>query len=102
LECLTYRIRPHSEGMSDVGYRTAEEVAEWKTRCPIQQFENRLLDDGLATRSELAQVDAEIQALVEEAVTFAESSPWPDHATVTDHLYSVENISPSTKGGQYA
>lgn len=102
LECLTYRIRPHSEGMSDAGYRTAEEVAEWKTRCPIQRFENRLLDDGLTTRSELAQVDAEIQALVEEAVTFAESSPWPDHATVTDHLYSVENISLSTAGGQYA
>src|SRR5687768_14797853 len=36
IECKTYRTRPHAEGMGDFGYRTREEVEEWKTRCPIQ------------------------------------------------------------------
>jgi transketolase len=34
IECLTYRTRPHSEGMGDFTYRTREEVEEWKTRLP--------------------------------------------------------------------
>jgi 2-oxoisovalerate dehydrogenase E1 component len=29
LHCKTYRPRPHSEGMRDGGYRTAEEVESW-------------------------------------------------------------------------
>ena len=35
LECKTYRTRPHAEGMGDYTYRTREEVAAWKARCPI-------------------------------------------------------------------
>lgn len=35
LECVTYRTRPHSEGMRDAGYRTREEVESWRTRDPI-------------------------------------------------------------------
>jgi 2-oxoisovalerate dehydrogenase E1 component len=102
LECRTYRLRPHSEGMRDAGYRTAQEVAEWKARCPIQRFENKLLGDGLANHPDLDQIEAEVNALVEDAVAFAENSPWPDRATVTDHLYSVGNISLPTVGGQHA
>ena len=32
IECRTYRTRAHSEGMRDAGYRTQEEVEEWKER----------------------------------------------------------------------
>src|SRR6516225_11727449 len=30
IECKTYRTRAHAEGMGDFGYRTKEEVEEWK------------------------------------------------------------------------
>ena len=43
LECKTYRTRAHAEGMRDAGYRTLEEIATWKARCPIKLFEDRLL-----------------------------------------------------------
>src|ERR1041384_6822263 len=36
IECKTYRTRPHSEGMGDYTYRTREEVAAWRERCPIK------------------------------------------------------------------
>lgn len=89
LECKTYRTRPHSEGMRDTGYRTQEEVEVWKSRCPIKQFKEKLLGEGIVGEENLAQIEAEVQELVEEALAFAENSPWPDPATVTDHVYSA-------------
>lgn len=90
LECKTYRTRAHSEGMRDAGYRTAEEVNDWKARCPIKLFKNRLLGDRLADEAEIEDIEAEVKSLMQEAVTFAEQSPWPDPATMTDHVYSQE------------
>src|ERR1700726_1419308 len=43
LECKTYRTRPHAEGMGDFGYRSRQDVDEWKTRCPIARLRQRLL-----------------------------------------------------------
>jgi 2-oxoisovalerate dehydrogenase E1 component len=88
LECVTYRTRPHSEGMSDTGYRSREEVAAWRARCPIQRLRTSLLDGATATESELAAIDTEIQASVADAVAFAKSSAWPDVATATTHVFS--------------
>jgi pyruvate dehydrogenase E1 component alpha subunit len=74
--------------MREVGYRTAEEVNVWKARCPITLFQQRLLERKLADQAEIEVIEAEVKALVEEGVRFAEQSPWPDLATATDHLYS--------------
>jgi 2-oxoisovalerate dehydrogenase E1 component len=96
LECKTYRTRAHSEGMRDAGYRTQEEIAEWKTRCPVKTFEAILIRDGVATQAELAQIDADVKAIVEDAATFALNSPMPEAVTVMAHVYN------SAQGGQNA
>jgi 2-oxoisovalerate dehydrogenase E1 component len=88
LECRTYRTRTHAEGMGDFGYRTREEVEEWKARCPIQRLKRILLEDSLSNESELQSIEAEITKVVEDAHQFAEKSPWPDPATATRHVYS--------------
>ena len=90
LECKTYRIRAHSEGMRDAGYRTADEITAWKGRDPIKAFQARVVDSGVASQAELEQIDAEVKATAEEAVTFALNSPMPEPASVTAHVYSVE------------
>lgn len=84
IECTTYRTRPHAEGMGDYTYRTREEVQEWKGRCPIDRVKRSLPESA----SELAAVDAEIDALIAEAHRFAEGSAWPDRARATDHVYA--------------
>jgi TPP-dependent pyruvate/acetoin dehydrogenase alpha subunit len=89
LECRTYRTRAHSEGARDVGYRTVEEVETWKERGPITRFKEHLLAEQLVTEEDLARIDAEVNAEVDEAQQFAASSPWPDPATVLDHVYST-------------
>jgi 2-oxoisovalerate dehydrogenase E1 component len=90
IECKTYRQRAHAEGMRDAGYRTADEVNQWKARDPIKRLAASLLDSGDATQDELDAIDAEIRATVEEATAFAEQSPWPDPATILDHVLSME------------
>src|SRR5262249_17321523 len=88
LECRTYRTRPHAEGMGDFSYRTREEVEEWKTRCPILRLRQLLLTETGVQEAELEAIDREIQGIVADAHQFAETSPWPDPATATDHIYS--------------
>jgi 2-oxoisovalerate dehydrogenase E1 component len=87
IECRTYRTRPHAEGMRDGGYRTPEEVDSWKARDPIAAFSRRLLDGDDVSAADLQAVDDGITAEIEAAVVFATDSPWPDPATVTDHVY---------------
>jgi len=88
LECRTYRTRSHSEGMRDAGYRTPEEVVEWTARSPITRLKERLLADGSARADDLERIEAEMTAEAEEAMRFAIDCPWPDPATVLDHVYS--------------
>ena len=75
VEFRTYRFRAHSMADPDL-YRTKEEVEEWKKRDPILLFQSRLCEWGLLTQSDLAQLETEISAEIDEAVRFAETSPF--------------------------
>jgi len=88
IECKTYRTRAHAEGMSDFGYRTREEVAEWKTRCPITSLKEHLLNNRLADAAELIAIEKEVAQLVEEAHKFAENSPPPPKESAARHVFS--------------
>ena len=88
IECKTYRTRAHAEGMGDFGYRTKEDVENWKQRCPIQMLKQKLLDEGKASRTELEAIAAEVAEVVTDAQRFAESSPWPHPDSATSHVYS--------------
>jgi len=87
IECKTYRQRAHAEGMRDAGYRTREEIDAWKERDPIRLFHAKLLDDGIATETELDEIEIEMKKMIDEATAFAEASPLPDPATVTRFVY---------------
>jgi 2-oxoisovalerate dehydrogenase E1 component len=85
IECKTYRTRAHAEGMGDFTYRTKEEVAAWKERCPIA----RLRTENGATIDQFNAVDQEVVGLVKEARDFAERSEVPPARTATTHVYSA-------------
>ncbi len=76
LEFRTYRYRGHS--MSDPQkYRSKDEVEQYKQRDPVEQVRNSILKQGLATEEDLAAIDQKIKGIVDEAVKFAEESPYP-------------------------
>ncbi len=84
IECKTYRTRAHAEGMGDFTYRTRDEVAAWKEKCPLLRLRNARVD--LAT--DLDAIDNEVTELVKEDRVFAEASPPPDSSTATQNVYS--------------
>ena len=87
LEMKTYRYRGHS--MSDPAkYRTREEVDNVrKTRDPIDHLAETLAQKGLASEDDLKAVDAEVKAIVAEAVEFARSSLEPDPKELYTDVY---------------
>ena len=94
IECKTYRTRPHAEGMGDYTYRTKEEVAGWRERCPIKRLRTSLVAERAATHPELDAIDAEIQAEITTATAAAEQAPQPEGATATRHVYGEEAARP--------
>jgi pyruvate dehydrogenase E1 component alpha subunit len=75
LELRTYRFRAHSMSDPDL-YRTKEEIAEWKKRDPITLYERQLKDWGLLSEADLAAIEAAVGDEIEDAVRFAEASPF--------------------------
>ncbi len=72
LELRTYRFRAHSMYDPD-RYRNKEEIERWKERDPIGALSDRLSADGHLSEEDLDRMESEIQAEVDDAVTFAEA-----------------------------
>jgi pyruvate dehydrogenase E1 component alpha subunit len=109
VEAVTYRFRGHS--MADPEeYRTKEEVEEWRKRDPIETFGKRLVDEGALSESDLEKLDEKAMAKVDEAVEFADKSPFPELASLYDDVYvygeqvkgwyTVDERSPDTHPGE--
>jgi pyruvate dehydrogenase E1 component alpha subunit len=86
IEAVTYRFRGHS--MSDPAkYRSSSEADVWKSRDPIPNLSRRLLEEGIADQARLDQINQAALALVQEAVRFAEDSPWPEDSEIWNDIY---------------
>ena len=95
IECKTYRWSGHYEG--DVySYRDEEEIEEWKKKCPIANFRAKLIAEGVAYEDELDAIEQSVEDAVKAAVEFADESPEPDPATVTENVFSAETTVEST------
>lgn len=90
LEIKTYRYKGHS--ISDPGkYRTKEELEEYKSKDPIQVVLKKIKDNNIASEEEIAAIDARINKVVEDAVAFAEESPFPASEAVLEDIYVDQN-----------
>jgi pyruvate dehydrogenase E1 component alpha subunit len=87
LELRTYRFRAHSMADPDL-YRTKEEIEEWKKRDPILLFQSRLRELGFLTEPDVARIEAEIAAEINEAVQLAEASPLEPVEDLLQNVYS--------------
>jgi TPP-dependent pyruvate/acetoin dehydrogenase alpha subunit len=83
----TYRTKGHSK--SDANrYRTKAEIAEWEARCPIKRCRARLVAEGTFSAAELDTLEQEAQRTIDEAVRYAEQSPFPSLDTVEEDVYA--------------
>jgi pyruvate dehydrogenase E1 component alpha subunit len=86
LEAVTYRYRGHSMGDPE-RYRESDEIEKWKKDDPIGIFRQRLIESEGISPDELGAQEGKAETAVEEAIQFAESSPNPDPATLSDYVY---------------
>jgi pyruvate dehydrogenase E1 component alpha subunit len=78
LEIRTYRYMGHS--MSDAvsgTYRTKAELDEYLKRDPINLLKARMMEAGDITDADVAEMDKEIKAVVQDSWDFADASPEP-------------------------
>jgi pyruvate dehydrogenase E1 component alpha subunit len=89
IEALTYRFRGHSLADPDE-MRSKEEKEFWFARDPIKKLAAYLLEQNLATEAELKDVEKKIQAVIDEAVKFAQSSPEPDPSELYRFIFAED------------
>jgi TPP-dependent pyruvate/acetoin dehydrogenase alpha subunit len=87
IECKTMRMRGHAIH-DNMAYVPRELLAEWERRDPIILLEEQMRGRGLLDDAGLAELLARVEAELDEAPAFAEETPYPDGATVTDGVYA--------------
>lgn len=85
IEGLTYRLAGHMAGDLET-YRTKDEIDYHRQYEPLAVLHQKLLDRGVS-EEDLNQINEEVEAEVQEAVEFAENSPWPDIAEAYTDVY---------------
>ncbi len=88
IECKTYRWRAHTERPGGEDARPPEEVEEWRARDPIARLISDLKSQGLLSDTAWEEMDAAILAEIEEAVKFAEESPFPEPAAALEDVFA--------------
>ena len=86
IEAITYRWYDHAgfaggrvgeDAAMGLPYRTDEEVRQWIGRDPIVRYRNWMIAKGIASETELQQVEQEAQAKVDASIEFARKSSDP-------------------------
>jgi len=79
LECKTYRWHFHAmRNAPPPETRPAAEVADWKARDAVARLERHLLDGRVLSGADVAAMRAKVAADLDDAMAFAEASPFPD------------------------
>jgi pyruvate dehydrogenase E1 component alpha subunit len=87
LEAETYRYRGHSVADPGTAYRSAEELAAWKTRDPLVTYAAELLERGELDSQSVLELETEVVGQVDRAVVAAEASEEPAAETLPHHVY---------------
>ncbi|MBP6334360.1 MAG: pyruvate dehydrogenase (acetyl-transferring) E1 component subunit alpha [Bacteroidia bacterium] len=86
LEMNTYRYKGHS--MSDPAkYRTKDEVESFKAKDPVEMVLKTIQEKKYASEKEIEAIQMKVKDIVEDSVTFAEESKYPDPSELYIDVY---------------
>jgi pyruvate dehydrogenase E1 component alpha subunit len=89
IEAMTFRFMGHVYGDDD-SYMDRSEKAAALAADPVVRFRSDLLTAGTATNEELTEIEASVEAVLDEAVEFGMNSPPPDLAELRRDVYETE------------
>jgi len=79
LECKTYRWHFHAmRAARPPETRPAEEIASWKAGDPVARLEQHMVGRAMLSPDELRAIRDQVTSELDEAVAFADASPFPD------------------------
>ncbi len=84
--------RPYSHSLSDdeILYKPPREREEEAKRDPVTRFPRQLLDEGVATESEIEAIKAQVEEEIQVAADMALVSPQPKPETALQWVYSPD------------
>jgi pyruvate dehydrogenase E1 component alpha subunit len=87
LEAVSFRMRGHSV-VDPARYRSKEEVEQGRAKDPVVAFRARLIQTGTLDEAAVAELEAEVEREVQQAIDFADASPDPDVGELFDDVYA--------------
>ncbi|MBN1662492.1 MAG: thiamine pyrophosphate-dependent dehydrogenase E1 component subunit alpha [Deltaproteobacteria bacterium] len=81
----TYRLAGHYEGDPQV-YRPKGEIDEWWQKDPLPRYQKRLMEMGILTEKDIAELESTIKVQIEDATKAALALPF---ASYENHLKTV-------------
>jgi pyruvate dehydrogenase E1 component alpha subunit len=104
LEIQTYRYYGHSVADANAKkYRTPEEIEKYKANHdPLRIWSRRLMEEGILTEAEIEELDVQAKEETNDAVKFAEESPFPEENEILSDVYwNVDHQTDAAKQGRY-
>jgi TPP-dependent pyruvate/acetoin dehydrogenase alpha subunit len=87
IECVTYRFFGHYFG-DQMPYIPAEELEAKKAADPVPRFADRLVEDGVLTRAQVAEIEEDGRKQVEDALVEVLASPAPTLDALDRDVYA--------------
>jgi len=87
IEYKTYRWRGHGEADRQ-HYQPKEEISKWQAMCPIPKLRSDMLAKELISKEDLRQMENRIDAIVQDAIRFAEESPYPEPPEALEDIFA--------------
>ena len=87
LECIAPRLQGHAFG-SDTDHMDQASLSRAKDNAPVVTVRQRLIEEGLATDAQLAAIEAEARAEVDDAQQFAIASDPPPLSELQSDVFA--------------
>lgn len=100
IECDTYRFRGHSLADPDE-LRSKEEKDYYLAKDPIPQFKEYLMKNDILTEEQIKEIEVDVDAIVDDAVTFSEESPNPTKGQLLENVFADPKGFGIAANGQY-
>jgi pyruvate dehydrogenase E1 component subunit alpha len=88
IECLTYRVGPHSSSDDPSRYRDEAVARAWANRDPVVLMRERLLAANLLDAAADEALTEQLTAELDQAVAAAEQAPPPAVSSLFDDVYA--------------
>ncbi|MDO9541902.1 MAG: thiamine pyrophosphate-dependent enzyme, partial [Kiritimatiellia bacterium] len=88
LECKTFRVDSHCLVLPEM--RTEKEIKDWEAKDPFTCYEAKLIADGVLAKSEIDVIKADTNEALDDALQFAEESPYPDMDSFREEVLKEE------------